>query len=46
MSITTGSETLEEPKNPEKCNVFAFIKLLASKEKQDEIAKKYRAGSY
>jgi tryptophanyl-tRNA synthetase len=43
MGITTGSETLEEPKDPKKCNVFAFIKLFATKEKQDEIAKKYRA---
>ena len=46
MSIVTGSETLEEPKNPEKCNVFALIKLFATKEKQDEIAKKYRDWNY
>ncbi|MDD3646649.1 MAG: tryptophan--tRNA ligase [Candidatus Gracilibacteria bacterium] len=46
MSIVTGSESLEESKNPEICNVFALIKLFASKEKQDEIAAKYRAGNY
>jgi tryptophanyl-tRNA synthetase len=34
---------LEEPKDPEKCNVFALIKLLADKDKQEEIAKKYKA---
>lgn len=46
MSIVTGSESLEEPKDPEKCNIFALIKLFASKEKQDDIASKYKAGNY
>ena len=46
MSIVTGSETLEEIKNPEKCNVFSLIKLFATEEKQKEIAKKYRAWNY
>lgn len=46
MSIVTWSETLEEPKDPKKCNVFALIKLFASVEKQKEIAKKYKAGNY
>jgi len=46
MSIVTGSETLEEAKDPEACNVFALIKLFASKEKQDEISSKYKAGNY
>ena len=46
MSIVTGSEGLEEPKDPENCNVFALIKFFASQEKQDEIAAKYKAGNY
>ena len=46
MSIVTWSEWLEEPKDPEKCNVFSLIKFFASSEKQEEIAKKYRAGNY
>lgn len=46
MSIVTGSEGLEEPKDPENCNVFALIKFFASAEKQDEIAAKYKAGNY
>jgi len=46
MSIVTWSETLEEAKDPENCNVFALIKLFASKEKREEIAKKYRAWNY
>jgi tryptophanyl-tRNA synthetase len=46
MSIVTWSETLEEKKNPETCNVFALIKLFATKKKQDEIAAKYREWNY
>ena len=46
MSIVTGSESLEEPKNPDICNVFALIKLFASEYKQDEIRDKYKAGNY
>lgn len=46
MWIVTGSEGLEEPKDPENCNVFALIKFFASPEKQNEIAAKYTAGNY
>ena len=46
MSIVTGSEWLDDPKNPENCNVFALIKLFTTVEKQSEIAEKYRAGGY
>lgn len=46
MWIVTGSEGLEEPKDPENCNVFALIKFFASPEKQNEIAAKYKAGNY
>lgn len=46
MSIVTDAKGLEEPKNPTTCNVFALIKFFATKEKQKEIAKKYRAGDY
>jgi len=46
MSIVTDTKELEEPKDPDNCNVFALIKLFASKSKQDEIAEKYRAGNY
>lgn len=46
MSIQTDSTALEDPKDPESDNVFALIKLFASKEEQDEIAAKYRAGGY
>lgn len=46
MSIETDSTPLDEPKDPESCNVFALIKLFADEEKQQEIAEKYRAGGY
>lgn len=46
MSITTDDTSLEEPKDPDNCNVFALIQLLASSEKQEEIRKKYLAWGY
>lgn len=46
MSIVTDDLPLEAPKNPDKCNVFALIKLFASKDKQEEIRAKYLAGNY
>ncbi|MFH5831869.1 tryptophan--tRNA ligase [Halalkalibaculum sp. DA384] len=46
MSIKTDSTPLDDPKDPDSCNVFALIKLFAEEEKQNEIAEKYRAGGY
>lgn len=46
MSIETDSKALEDAKDPETDNVFALIKLFADKNKQNEIADKYRAGGY
>ena len=44
--IVTDSTPLEEPKDPETCNVFALLKLFAEPEELDEIAGRYRAGGY
>jgi tryptophanyl-tRNA synthetase len=44
MSIVTDSTPVEAPKNPDKCNVFALLKLVASKEELSEWEKKYRHG--
>jgi tryptophanyl-tRNA synthetase len=44
MSIVTGSEALEESKDPETCNVYALMQYFASDEKLEEIAVKYKAG--
>jgi tryptophanyl-tRNA synthetase len=46
MSIQTDSTPLEEPKDPESCNVFKLIKLFAEPHVSREIADKYRAGGY
>jgi len=46
MTIETDSTPLEDPKDPEKDNVFALIKLFADEDTQNEIAQKYRNGGY
>ncbi len=46
MSIQTDSTALEDPKDPDTCNVFALIKLFAAENKKNEIAEKYRAGGF
>ncbi|MCD4796570.1 MAG: tryptophan--tRNA ligase [Candidatus Cloacimonetes bacterium] len=44
MKIVTNSQTVDEPKNPDKCNIFALYKLFTDKEQQAEMRKKYKAG--
>jgi len=46
MGIQTDSTPLEEPKNPDTCNVFALYKIIASPDKIDEMRKNYLAGNY
>ena len=46
MSIETDSTALEDPKNPDSCNVFGIYKLLASKEQLSAMRKNYEAGNY
>ena len=46
MSIVTDSTPLEEPKNPDKDNVFALYRLLATAEQTAEMRKKYEGGNY
>ncbi len=46
MSIETDSSALEDPKDPETCNVFALYKLFASEEEIEAMAKNYRDGGY
>ena len=38
MGIQTDSTPLEDPKDPNTCNVFALYKLLASQEQAKQIA--------
>lgn len=44
MSIQTDSTPVEEPKNPNTCNVFALYKLFAQKEELSAMRTKYEAG--
>lgn len=46
MSIETDSTPLEEPKNPDTCNVFALYKLLATEIQTEEMREKYLAGNF
>ncbi len=43
-TIVTDSKTVEEPKDPDSCNVFALYKLLATAEEQAVLAERYRRG--
>ena len=46
MKIQTDSTPLEDPKNPETCNLFALYKLIASEEQIAEMKAKYEGGNY
>jgi len=44
MKIVTDSKELEDPKDPDTCNVFALYKLFATEEELAAMAERYRAG--
>jgi len=44
MKIVTDSTPLEDPKDPDTCNVFALYKLFASSDQCDALGARYRAG--
>jgi len=46
MKIQTDSTALEDPKNPDTCNLFALYKLLASKDELEVMRKNYINGNY
>jgi len=46
MSIETDSTPMEDPKDPDTCNVFALYKLLASSEGIAAMRTNYEAGGY
>jgi len=46
MSIETDSTPLEEPKDPERCNVFGIYKLLADANQCQQMREKYLAGGF
>jgi len=44
MQIVTDSTPVEQPKDPDKCNVFALLKLVASPEELADWENRYRSG--
>ncbi len=46
MRIVTDSTPMEEPKDPEKCNVFALYRLFADETQRQEMVDLYQAGGY
>lgn len=46
MAIVTDATPLEEPKNPDTCNVFAIYKLLATPEQTEQMRTNYEGGNY
>jgi tryptophanyl-tRNA synthetase len=44
MSIKTDSTPVEEPKNPDTCNIFALYSLFADEDEKKTLAERYRAG--
>ena len=46
MSILSDSTPIEEPKNPDSCNVFALYKLLGAPEQVASLQAKYEAGNF
>ena len=46
MSIKTDSKGMEEPKDPDTCNVFQLYKLFATPAQQEEMRARYLAGNY
>ncbi len=46
MSIVTDSTPMEAPKNPDKDNVFAIYKLIATTEQTEALRQKYLAGNF
>ena len=44
MKIVTNSQTIDEPKNPDECNVFTLYKLFANEEQQEALRRRYLAG--
>jgi len=46
MKIKTDSTPLEEPKNPDTCNLFALYRLLANEEQLEEMRANYLGRNY
>ncbi|MFC1462555.1 tryptophan--tRNA ligase, partial [Verrucomicrobiota bacterium] len=46
MRVVTDSKQLDDPKDPDTCNVFALYRLFASDADREAVASRYREGGY
>jgi tryptophanyl-tRNA synthetase len=46
MSIESDSTPLEEPKNPDTCNIFGIYKLIANETEVNQMRANYLGGNY
>ncbi|MBX2843546.1 MAG: tryptophan--tRNA ligase [Flammeovirgaceae bacterium] len=46
FKIETDSKTLEEPKDPDTCNVYKIYSLIGSEEQNAQLREKYLAGNF
>lgn len=46
MTMVTDSKGLEEPKDPDTCNIFALYKLFGTPEECEMLAARYRGGNF
>lgn len=46
MKIKTDSTPLEDPKDPDTCNLFALYKLVANEQQVNEMRANYKGGNY
>jgi tryptophanyl-tRNA synthetase len=42
--IQTGTQTIDEPKNPDECNVYRICRLFLSPEEDEVLRKRYMSG--
>ena len=46
MAIPTDSTPMEDPKDPDNCNIFKLYSLFATPEEKADLAAKYRGGNF
>ncbi len=46
MKVKTDSTPLEDPKDPNTCNLFTLYKLIATEQQTEDLRTKYLAGNY
>lgn len=44
MKMVTDSKSVDEPKDPETCNLFTLFKLVSSPAEQEELSQRYKTG--